>query len=293
MAERKAREAANTPEAKVAAFKAAVAEDAIKMLEEEKRKVEEAAEAQRKQIREAAIAELSEAASELRKAAEAGEVGMAMRQAKMRLGVATKAAASAGVSQESMVEATAPPKPPPEISAEEQLESELAAAAEAAEGEAPEGGAAEGAAAEGEGEADAEDTEDSKKKKKKKDKEKKPTEPPKSVIVQRAAHAAANEAKEAGKTAAEITKAAAAAAKENGADPPGIAKAAADGAKIARGETVRVIEYAEDDGGDDSSSSSGSSSSTEECDEAAISQNERDKAKRDGIAAVFYFGRGR
>merc|ERR1712176_50122 len=97
----------------------------------------------------------------------------------------------------------------------------------------------------------------------------------------------------AGKTAAEITKAAATAAKENGADPPDIAKAAADGAKIARGETVRVIEYAEDDGDDGSSSSSDSSSSTEEVDEAAISQKDKDKAKRDGIAAVFYFGRGR
>lgn len=104
------------------------------------------------------------------------------------------------------------------------------------------------------------------------------------LAVREAAHAAAVLAKQEGRPAAEIAKMAAVAAKAYGGDATAIQKAAVAALKIAKGEDPQYSDI-------DSSSSSSSSSESER--EEDIGQWERDKAKRDGIAAAFYFGRGR
>merc|ERR1712083_1076260 len=102
--ERKEREAANTPEAKLAAFKKKVAEDAKQFLEDEKKKAEEAARAEEEKKKQAALEELRTAVVELRKLALAGETGMGLRMAKMRVATATKASAALGIDQDIIVE---------------------------------------------------------------------------------------------------------------------------------------------------------------------------------------------
>lgn len=89
-----------------------------------------------------------------------------------------------------------------------------------------------------------------------------------------AARVAAEAAKDAGKPDIEIVKAAAAAAKAAGGDP----KVAAAALK-----SLKATEN------NDSSSSSSDSSSSEE-DELPIAAEAKAKAKREGIAAAFYFG---
>merc|ERR1719215_198437 len=100
----------------------------------------------------------------------------------------------------------------------------------------------------------------------------------------------AEAAREAGKPAPEIAKAAAAAAKAAGGDASDISEAAKMAVKIAAGEQLPPLPEIEggDDADDSSSSSSDSSSSAE--DEAPLEEKDRAKAKREGIAAAFYFG---
>lgn len=108
---------------------------------------------------------------------------------------------------------------------------------------------------------------------------------PKRVKPRDAARDAAIDAKETGKTPAEIAKAAAAAAKKAGGNARDIAKAALVAAKIA-GITQGQREFTDSDSS--SSSSSGSTSEEEEA-EAPIEAKAKAAAKRDGIAAAFYF----
>lgn len=311
--ERKAREAANTPEAKLAAFKLRVAEDARQLLEDEERRKEEAEKAEQDRTQQAALAELAEAVCELRRLASEGETGgLAVRSAKMRVAVATKAAAALGIPQDDIVAASAPPKPPPEpeppahISAEEALDRELARvataekekeAAKPKDDEAPAIGEAPSA------EDAAEDAAKGEEEKKPKLKIIPPKQPSKRALVQKAAHEAAIEAKEGGEPPANVAKAATSSAKMAGGDAEDIMRAAKDGVKIANGEQpVMLPEYEEKesetvyakdtkvDGGKDDDSSSSSSDSYDSERELPIAENDKAKAKREGIAAAFYFG---
>jgi len=118
-------------------------------------------------------------------------------------------------------------------------------------------------------------------------KKREPRKPSARKVAMKAAREAAEAAREAGKAAPEIAKGAAAAAKAAGGDASDISEAAKMAVKIAAGESLPPIE--EGDDGDDSSSSSSDSSSSVE-DEVPLEEKDRAKAKREGIAAAFYFG---
>lgn len=247
----------------MAAFQAKVAEDAVKLLKEaEEKKKQEEEEAERRkaeaeaQKKQAAVAELKAAVGEVRRLAGLEDAGGELMQpAKVRVAAAVKAATLAGVPQDDLVEASQAAVPAPQAPEPQALEKKEELV-NGAVGELAEHG----------------------------DREKKPKFNV-SSLARYAARVAAMAAKESGKTAPEVAKAATAAAKAAGGGPDDISKAALIAVKIANNE-----ELPPDLAGGESSSSSSSDSSSDTEREADISQKEKDKAKRDGIAAVFYFG---
>jgi len=196
--------------------------------------------------------------------------GDAMEPAKLRVAAAVQAATRAGLSQQEIAEASSAVLPPaPSLAPGEDEEGSAGGATDehgfqvkASEKTDPgeTGGLAEN-------------------KVKRKNRHK---------LAREAARAAALEAKEAGKSKGEIAKAATAAAKAAGGDGNDISAAAVAALKIASDE----IPEQKDDGSSSSSSSSSSSDSESAEQEEPIAAKDAAKAKRDGIAAVFYFGIG-
>merc|ERR1711920_1222397 len=96
-------------------LKKAVKVSLFKFVEEQEAKRKEDEEKTKKAAEvEAALSEIREAVAELRNLALAGETGMGLRMAKMRVAKATKAAQELQIDQEIIVDASQPPPAPPE-----------------------------------------------------------------------------------------------------------------------------------------------------------------------------------
>jgi len=264
--ERKLREAENAPENKLKQLQMKVAQDAVALLKEKEEAKQKAAEEEAEKAKAAAAAErkkqqqplldgIKEAVAEVRKAAATGDAE-AIKTAQPLLAMAVQAAKGAGISEEDILEAsTAPPAPEPE----KKDEAEAEKANEEPDEEALE--------------------------KQRKKKEAKAAKKKQQHQIKVAIYNAIVAAKTEGLPTPQIAKAGAAAAKEAGGSPADISDAAKLALKVASGEEVPPPAEEESDS---SSSSSSDSSETEE--EAPLAEGERAKAKREGIAAAFYFG---
>lgn len=214
-------------------------------------------------VKESALTELRGAVTAVRALAVSDkQTGEEMKAAKLRVAAAIKGATEAGCSQDEIVAASAAVAPP--------------APAQHAAPDGSTDGSVQGAPPTGE---------PAKKEPFTSDVKDDGQDVPRRVKPKDAARQAATTAKEAGKTPAEIAKAAAAAAKAAGGSARDIAKAAMVAAKIAG---VSSGQASEDSESESSSSSSESSSDDVEA-EAPIEAKAKAAAKRDGIAAAFYF----
>jgi hypothetical protein len=285
----------------------------IRAKEAEAKKKEEEAKAAAKKA--PALKELRDALADVRMVGSEGDAGI-MKLAKVRVAVAMQAAKDAGCSQEEIVAASVPPTPAPDPAPSAAPEATAdGARQDGSDNEKADekpnfrvGDRVRGKDSGNEGVVVAVDDDGDPTVKLDGEEEEKPRYGSEFDIIERApkvkkprvkrlnrrkamlmaVRIAALKASMAGEAPNGVAKAAAATAKSEGAEPADVAKAAGWGLKIADGETPAELDL--NDPYETASGSSSSSSSTEEEDELAISEKDRAKANRDGIAAVFYFG---